>query len=300
MLKCYLVVVVIGFFGVGISIVKCVFEYIFVREGIIFVVVEGDSYYCYEWMFMKQVMVDVLVKGENFFYFGFEVNFFDKFEELFCIYGEIGVGQKCYYFYSVEEVVEYNVCFGVNFELGQFMFWEDIFLGIDVLFYEGFYGGVKGEGYDVVVLVDLLVGVVLIINFEWIQKIYCDNVECGYFVEVIVDMILCWMFDYINYICLQFSQIDINFQRVFIVDIFNLFICWNILILDESFVIIYFCKGVCEKWGIDFGYLLSMIYDFFMFSFISIVVNGGKMGFVMELIFILIIYCMIEEKNKFS
>ena len=50
------------------------------------------------------------------------------------------------------------------------------------------------------------------------------------------------------------------------------------------FVIIHFRKGAREKWGIDFQYLLGMINDSFMSSPTSIVVNGGKMGFAMELI----------------
>lgn len=37
-----------------------------------------------------------------------------------------------------------------------------------MLFYEGLYGGVVDENYDVVKYVDLLIGMVLIINFEWI------------------------------------------------------------------------------------------------------------------------------------
>ena len=66
---------------------------------------------------------------------------------------------------------------------------------------------------------------------------------------------------------------------------------------DESFVIIHFRKGAREKWGIDFQYLLGMIHDSFMSSPTSIVVNGGKMGFAMELILTPIIHKMIEEKN---
>ena len=161
-------------------------------------------------------------------------------------------------------------------------------------------GGVKGEGYDVAALADLLVGVVPITNLEWIQKIHRDNAERGYSAEAIVDTILRRMPDYINHICPQFSQTDINFQRVPTVDTSNPFICRNIPTPDESFVIIHFRKGAREKWGIDFGYLLNMIHDSFMSSPTSIVVNGGKMGFAMELILTPIIHRMIEEKNKLS
>ena len=158
--------------------------------------------------------------------------------------------------------------------------------------------GVEGDGYNVASYADLLVGVVPITNLEWIQKIHRDNAERGYSAETIVDTILRRMPDYINHICPQFSKTDINFQRIPTIDTSNPFICRNIPTPDESFVIIHFRKGAREKWGIDFQYLLGMIHDSFMSSPTSIVVNGGKMGFAMELILTPIIHKMIEEKNK--
>ena len=219
---------------------------------------------------------------------------------LFRVYGETGGGQKRYYLHSPEEAAEHNARLGVSLEPGQFTPWEDIPGGTDVLFYEGLHGGVVGDGYDVASLADLLVGVVPITNLEWIQKIHRDNAERGYSAEAIVDTILRRMPDYINHICPQFSRTDINFQRVPTVDTSNPFICRNIPTPDESFVIIHFRKGAREKWGIDFSYLLSMIHDSFMSSPTSIVVNGGKMGFAMELILTPIIHRMIEEQSKIS
>jgi phosphoribulokinase len=43
-----------------------------------------------------------------------------------------------------------------------------------------------------------------------------------------------------------------------------------------------------------------MIHDSFMSSPTSIVVNGGKMGFAMELILTPIIHRMIEEKKNLA
>ena len=186
---------------------------------------------------------------------------------------------------------------GTSLDPGQFTPWEDIPNGTDVLFYEGLHGGVTGDGYDVASYADLLVGVVPITNLEWIQKIHRDNAERGYSAETIVDTILRRMPDYINHICPQFSRTDINFQRIPTIDTSNPFICRNIPTPDESFVIIHFRKGAREKWGIDFQYLLGMINDSFMSSPTSIVVNGGKMGFAMELILTPIIHKMIEEKK---
>jgi len=300
MSKRHPVVAVTGSSGAGTSTVKRAFEHIFARESITPAVVEGDSYHRFERTAMKEAMAEALAKGENFSHFGPEANLFDKLEELFRTYSETGCGQKRYYLHSTEEAAEHNSRLGTKLEPGQFTPWEDIPVGTDVLFYEGLHGGVVGDNYDVATFADLLVGVVPITNLEWIQKIHRDNAERGYSAEAIVDTILRRMPDYINHICPQFSRTDINFQRVPTVDTSNPFICRNIPTPDESFVIIHFRKGAREKWGIDFGDLLNMINDSFMSSPTSIVVNGGKMSFAMELILAPIIHRLIEEKHKLS
>ncbi len=297
MSKLHPVVAVTGSSGAGTSTVKRAFEHIFAREKIVPAVVEGDSYHRFERMPMKKAMSDALSRGENFSHFGPEANLFDKLEDLFSQYGKTGGGQKRYYLHSSEEAEEHNTRLGTRLDPGQFTPWEDIPTGTDLLFYEGLHGGVVGKDYDVASFADLLVGVVPITNLEWIQKIQRDNAERGYSAETIVDTILRRMPDYINHICPQFSLTDINFQRVPTIDTSNPFICRNIPTPDESFVIIHFRKGSKEKWGIDFQYLLGMIHDSFMSSPTSIVVNGGKMGFAMELILTPIIHKMIEEKK---
>ena len=300
MSKRHPVVAVTGSSGAGTSTVKRAFEHIFSREKITPAVVEGDSYHRFERMAMKEAMADALAKGENFSHFGPEANLFDKLEELFRTYGQTGGGKKRYYLHSIEEAAEHNSRLGTKLDPAQFTPWEEIPTNTDVLFYEGLHGGVVGDGYDVAACADLLVGVVPITNLEWIQKIHRDNAERGYSAEAIVDTILRRMPDYINHICPQFSRTDINFQRVPTVDTSNPFICRNIPTPDESFVIIHFRKGAREKWGIDFGDLLNMINDSFMSSPTSIVVNGGKMGFAMELILTPIIHRLIEDKHKLS
>ncbi len=300
MSKRHPVVAVTGSSGAGTSTVKRAFEHIFAREGIVPAVVEGDSYHRYERGPMKEAMAAAVAQGENFSHFGPEANLFDKLEELFRAYGETGTGLRRYYLHSTEEAADHNARLGTALEPGQFTPWEPLPADTDLLFYEGLHGGVKGEDYDVASYADLLVGVVPIANLEWIQKIHRDNAERGYSAETIVDTILRRMPDYINHICPQFSRTDINFQRIPTVDTSNPFICRNIPTADESFVIIHFRKGAREKWGIDFTYLLDMIHDSFMSSPTSIVVNGGKMGFAMELILTPIIHRMIEEKKSLA
>lgn len=296
MSKRHPVVSVTGSSGAGTSTVKKAFEHIFKREGITPAVVEGDSYHRFERGPMKIAMAEALAKGENFSHFGPEANLFDKLQELFKTYGETGGGQKRYYLHSLDEAADHNDRLGTKLEPGQFTPWEPIPAGTDLLFYEGLHGGVVGEGYDLASLADLLVGVVPIVNLEWIQKISRDNAERGYSAEATVDTILRRMPDYINHICPQFSLTDINFQRIPTVDTSNPFTIRNIPTADESFVIVHFRKGAREKWGIDFTYLLKMITGSFMSSPTSIVVGGGKMGFAMELILTPIIHNLIQDR----
>ena len=67
---------------------------------------------------------------------------------------------------------------------------------------------------DIAQHADLLIGVVPVINLEWIQKIHRDQATRGYSTEAVTDTILRRMHDYVNYICPQFSRTHINFQRV--------------------------------------------------------------------------------------
>ena len=163
---------------------------------------------------------------------------------------------------------------------GEFTPWEDIPAGSDILFYEGLHGGVVTDKVNIAKYVDLLIGVVPIVNLEWIQKIHRDTAERGYSAEAVTQTILRRMRDYVEYICPQFSNTDINFQRVSTVDTSNPFVARDIPTADESFVVIRYR----EPSKADFEYLLAMIKDSFMSRRNTIVVPGGKMSLAMELI----------------
>jgi phosphoribulokinase len=288
MSKKHPVVAVTGSSGAGTTTVKRAFEHIFQREGIRASVVEGDSYHRYDRNEMKQKMAE-----EHLSHFGPQANRFDKLEELFKTYGETGGGQKRYYLHSPEEADEHNGRLGTDKQPGEFTPWEELPTGTDLLFYEGLHGLVKTDEDDVASHVDLGVGVVPIVNLEWIQKIHRDSAERGYSAEAIVDTILRRMPDYINHITPQFSRTDINFQRVSTVDTSHPFIARDIPTPDESFVVIRFKDP--KKFNTNFEYLLSMIQNSFMSRRNTIVVPGGKMGFAMEIILGPIIEHMMDE-----
>ncbi|MEW7978258.1 MAG: phosphoribulokinase [Candidatus Sedimenticola endophacoides] len=290
MSKKHPVVAVTGSSGAGTTTVKRAFEHIFFRDGFTPAVIEGDSFHRYDRAEMR-----VKMSQEHMSHFGPEANRFDKLEELFKSYAETGTGNKRYYLHSQEEADEHNARLGTDKKPGEFTPWEEIPPGTDLLFYEGLHGLAVDDDNNVAQHVDLGVGVVPIVNLEWIQKIFRDNAERGYSEEAIVDTILRRMPDYINHITPQFSRTDINFQRVPTVDTSNPFIARDIPTPDESFVVIRF-KDV-RKFNTDFPYLLNMIEGSFMSRRNSIVVPGGKMGFAMEIVLQPIIEQLMDERG---
>ncbi len=294
MSKKYPIVVVTGSSGAGTSTVKKALEAIFEREHIKSVIVEGDSFHRYDRAEMKLKMEEAIEEGRDFSHFGADANEFDLLAELFKSYSEKGIGKLRYYLHNQDEADEHNLRLKTDKKPGEFTPWEDISNNTDLMFYEGLHGCVKNKTMDMTKHVDLKVGVVPIVNLEWIQKIHRDNAERGYSPEVIVDTILRRMPDYIEYVTPQFSETDINFQRVSTVDTSNPFIARDIPTPDESFVVIRFKDPV--KFNIDFPFLLSMIHDSFMSRRNTIVVPGGKMGLAMEVILTPIIHSILEQR----
>lgn len=99
-----------------------------------------------------------------------------------------------------------------------------------------------------------------------------------------------------NYICPQFSDTDINFQRVPTVDTSNPFVARWIPTADELMVVIRFR----DPRGIDFQYLLSMIPGSFMSRANSIVIPGAKLDLGMQLILTPHILKLVERRRRAS
>ena len=290
MSKKHPIIAVTGSSGAGTTTVKLAFEHIFLREGVNPVVIEGDSYHRYDRAAMKIAMAEAESNdNHSFSHFGPEANVFDKLEETFKTYGETGSCERRYYLHSVEEAEPYGQ------QPGEFTSWETIEAGTDLLFYEGLHGGIATDKIDVSKFVDLLIGVVPIVNLEWIQKIFRDCEQRGYSTEAVTDTILRRMPDYVHYITPQFSRTDINFQRVPTVDTSNPFIARDIPTPDESFVVIRFRDP--NKLDVDFSYLLDMLDDSFMSRRNTIVVPAGKMGFAMEIILAPIIERVLDGRT---
>ena len=179
-------------------------------------------------------------------------------------------------------------------EPGTFTEWGPLPEKSDLLFYEGLHGAVVTDKVNIAQHADLKIGVVPVINLEWIQKLHRDRSDRGYTAEAVTDTILRRMPDYVNYICPQFAETDINFQRVPTVDTSNPFIARWIPTPDESMVVI----RLKNPRGIDFPYLLSMIPHSFMSRANSIVIHGSKLDLAMQLILTPLILQLMERKRR--
>ena len=272
----------------GTTSVMRTFEQIFRREGVNAAFVEGDSFHRYDRVEMKRKMAEAIERGDTrFSHFGEEANLFAELENLFQTYGDTGHGRRRRYLHDEAEAAPYGQ------QPGTFTAWEELGES-DLLFYEGLHGAIVTDQVDVARHVDLLIGVVPVINLEWIQKLHRDKASRGYSTEAVTDTILRRMQDYVYYICPQFSRTHINVQRVPVVDTSNPFIARFIPTPDESFLVIRFGNPR----GIDFPYLLSMLHGAFMSRSNTIVCPGGKMDLAMQLIFTPMIWRLLERRKE--
>lgn len=283
------IISVTGSSGAGTTTVKHTFDQIFRREGIKAAYIEGDAFHRYDRAGMKAAAAEAAADGNNHFsHFGPEANLLEDLASVFEEYGRSRTGRTRHYVHDEREAQCYDT------PPGTFTSWEDFAAGTDLLFYEGLHGAVVTETANVARHADLRIGVVPVINLEWTQKIHRDKAARGYSTEAVMDTILRRMPDYIHYICPQFSETDINFQRVPTVDTSNPFIARFIPTPDESLVVIRFRSPR----GIDFPYLVSMIQGSFMSRANSIVIPGGKLDLAMQLILTPLILQLVERSRR--
>ncbi len=282
------IIAITGSSGAGTTSVTRTFENIFRREGVKAAVIEGDSFHRFDRKEMRARQAEAEKAGDkNFSHFGSENNLFPELEALFKSYSNTGNGMRRKYLHDPTEAAPYKQ------EPGTFTAWERLPEETDLLFYEGLHGAVVTPEVNVAKYPDLLIGVVPVINLEWIQKLYRDKNVRGYSAEAVTDTILRRMPDYVHYICPQFTHTHVNFQRVPVVDTSNPFVSRDIPNADESLCVIRFANPK----GIDFQYLLNMINSSWMSRANTIVVPGGKMDLAMQLIFTPFIWRMMERRR---
>ena len=289
MSKKHPIISVTGSSGAGTSTVKTTFDQIFRREGFNSVSIEGDAFHRFDRAAMKAELDKRLAAGDaTFSHFSYDANVLDELERVFREFGETGKGKTRHYIHDDVEAARYGAA------PGTFTDWADFEDDADLLFYEGLHGAVVNDEVNLAKLADLTIGVVPVVNLEWIQKIHRDKNMRGYTTEAVTDTILRRMHAYVHCICPQFVETDVNFQRVPVVDTSDPFIARWIPTADESLVVIRFKNPR----GIDFPYLTSMINGSWMSRANSIVIPGGKMDLAMQLIFTPLVSRLVQESKR--
>ena len=144
---------------------------------------------------MREKMKEAASRGDNHYsHFGPDANLFEDLDRTFADYARDGGGLTRTYVHDAAEAEQHDA------PPGTFTPWRQFEPGSDLLFYEGLHGCVEAGLVDVGKHVDLKIGVVPVINLEWIQKLHRDKASRGYSTEAVTDTILRRMPDYINYI----------------------------------------------------------------------------------------------------
>ncbi|MBU3020372.1 phosphoribulokinase [Aestuariibacter sp. A3R04] len=283
------IIAITGSSGAGTTTTTNAIRHIFRNLNVNAAVVGGDSFHRFTRPEMEVEIRKAQEQGRHISYFGPRANDFELLETLFREYSQTGTGQFRQYLHTFDEAVPFNQM------PGTFTPWQALPENTDLLFYEGLHGGVVTEENDVAKHVDLLVGMVPIVNLEWIQKIVRDTTDRGHSREAVMSSIVRGLDDYFQYITPQFSKTHVNFQRVPTVDTSNPFSAREIPTQDESFVVVRFRR---EMKNVDYPYLLQMIDGAFMSRINTLVVPGGKMGLAMELILTPLIEDILDQKRR--
>jgi phosphoribulokinase len=284
------IVGVTGSSGAGTSTALRMFAQISSELDVNAAFVEGDAFHAYDREQLRKAMQRARIRGENFSLFGASNNLLDRLEHLLRDYGEHGTGMTRRYLHTETEAIE------LGQPVGTFTPWTPLPADTDILFYEGLHGGYVGDEINIAQHMDLLIGVVPVINLEWIQKLRRDTEERGYEPEVVANTILRRMPDYVNHITPQFSNTDINFQRVPLVDTSNPFVVREIPKPEESLVVVHYNDH--SRLQPNFDLLISRLQGAFQSHPQTLVVPGPMMESAMMLILRPAIERLMQQRRE--
>tara|TARA_R110002110_G_scaffold73614_11_gene195278 strand:+ start:13234 stop:14100 length:867 start_codon:yes stop_codon:yes gene_type:complete len=286
MSKRHPIIAVTGSSGAGTSTTGQIFQRMFASKELTAAMVSGDSFHRYN----REQMARLAAKGQfgERNHFALAANHIDKLEALFYDYGQSGTGRYRQYVHDEDRGLQAE-----GHKPGTFTAWGSLEPDTDLLFYEGLHGAVVSEAFNIAQYVDLLIGVVPIVNLEWIQKIHRDTHQRGYSQEAVVATIINRMDDYVHDIVPQFSHTHINFQRIPLVDTSNPFVVRDVPTEDESMLVIRF-RDASE---VDFSYLLQAIPNSTLSRHDTLVIPGPKMALAMDLIVRPMVQRLIARKS---
>src|SRR5690606_19207236 len=167
------IIALTGSSGAGTTTAGRAMHKMFAELNVKAAVVSGDSFHRFTRIQMAALASEGKY-GENN-HFSLMANHMDKLERLFAEYAQTGQGEFRHYVHDDDLELR-----AAGFPPGTFSSWRPLPAETDVLFYEGLHAGVVTKEVNIAQYVDLLIGVVPIVNLEWIQKIYRDTHFRGY------------------------------------------------------------------------------------------------------------------------
>ena len=270
------IVAVTGSSGSDASVVTTAFQHMLRREGAKLAVVDGNGFHRYDRAEFRDAVRREAEKGRGISHFGPEANLFDRLDALLRTYAASGGGEHRRYVHCADEAER------LEQTPGTFTAWDPVPEDTDLLCYEGLHGCHQDDDVDIAQYMDLKIGMVPVINLEWMRKIDRDTGERGYTSDAVAKTILRRMQDYVRYIVPQFSRTDINFQPVPTVDSSDPFAEQEPVTLEQCVIVVRFRNPL--DFGVDFTSLLSRIRGSFMSRRNTIVLPGSELVFAMELI----------------
>ncbi|MBG7601318.1 MAG: phosphoribulokinase [Gammaproteobacteria bacterium] len=283
------IIALTGSSGAGSSTITRAFEHIFWRDRVNAAYIQGSGFHRYSRAEMEQQIIRACAEDRILSHYGPEGNCLDKLETLFFQYSAIGTGMRRYYLHTDEQARKWDQ------EVGTLTPWKKIEGKTDLLLYRGLHGAAIDGDIDISQYPDLLIGIVPIVNLEWMRKIGRDITLRGYSMDEVRQSILCRMHDYVRHITPQFTRTHINFQMVSTVDTSDPFALDNIMPTeDESFIVISFQRGMQP----DFIELLSLLPNSFMSRRDTLVVPGSALLHAIEIILMPLVHDLVVKGRE--
>ena len=284
MSKAHPIVAVTGSSGAGTSTTQRAISAIFKRLGVFPALIQGDGFHRYTRKQMQQHYQD----NSKISHFNPNGNDLSALAALFEAYSADGTGRHRQYLREGDKAL------GTQ-SPGSFGEWQTVDQGTDLLFYEGLHGGLITDELNIAQYVDLLIGVVPVVNLEWQQQIFRNTESRSYTLKHSTELIMRRIRDYADFIVPQFARTDINFQRIPTIDTSNPFEKRPPPRPDQTMVIIK--EQNPAKTKIDFAQLLALISGATLTERDSLLIPGQHFDIALQLIMEPLFIRLIEGKT---
>ncbi len=282
------IVAVTGSSGGGSSLLIKTFQHIFWRERVKAAFIQGNAFHRYSRKQMEIEMQKAKANGEHLSHYAPAGNHLDKLDSLFFEYANVGTGVYRHYLHTKAAAAQFSQ------KPGTFTPWTQMDPDTDLLLYRGLHGAAIDGDIDIAQYPDLLIGVVPIVNLEWIRRMHRDTASRGKSKAQVKESILDRMHDYVNYITPQFSRTHINFQLIPQVDTSDPFANTGKVSVDEMSLVIHFQNFETP----DLSNLLNLLHNSLMTRQDTLLVPGAKIDLALELIIMPAIHKLITKSRK--